>query len=88
MSAMGAGGGVAAPRPSGGGTRTTRAATRQARRLLPPLLARFGRLLRLWRRRMAEADELAALSPRELRDMDANRYEATHEARRPFWRPP
>ena len=47
---------------------------------------RFRRLMRLWRRRLAESNELRAMSDRELRDMNVNRYDVAHAVRRPFWR--
>ena len=47
---------------------------------------RVTRLLRLWRRRMAESDELRAMSDRELRDCGISRYEVEHEAKQAFWR--
>ena len=50
-------------------------------------LRRAAGLLRLWRRRIAESDELRTLSDRELRDFGINRYEAEYEARKAFWRP-
>ena len=50
-------------------------------------LRRAAGLLRLWRCRIAESDELRTLSDRELRDFGINRYEAEYEARKAFWRP-
>jgi uncharacterized protein YjiS (DUF1127 family) len=50
------------------------------------LLARTIALLRLWRRRMRESQELEALSDRELRDLGVTRYEVAQEARKAFWR--
>lgn len=47
---------------------------------------RIARLLRLWRRRMAESDELRAMSDRELRDFGISRYDVEHEAKKAFWR--
>lgn len=42
--------------------------------------------LRLFYRRMAESNELRALSDRELRDLGISRYDAEHAARAAFWR--
>jgi uncharacterized protein YjiS (DUF1127 family) len=47
---------------------------------------RVTRLLRLWRRRIAESNELMAMSDRELRDFGASRYDAEHEAKKAFWK--
>jgi uncharacterized protein YjiS (DUF1127 family) len=47
---------------------------------------RIARLLRLRRRRMAESDELRAMSDRELRDFGISRYDVEHEAKKAFWR--
>ncbi|TCH98433.1 DUF1127 domain-containing protein [Roseococcus sp. SYP-B2431] len=52
-----------------------------ARRALRRLLSR----LRRWRQQRLEAQELAALSDRELRDMGVTRYDARHEAREAYW---
>jgi uncharacterized protein YjiS (DUF1127 family) len=49
-------------------------------------LRRAAGLLRSWRRRIAESDELRTMSDRELRDFGINRYEAEYEARKAFWR--
>jgi uncharacterized protein YjiS (DUF1127 family) len=49
-------------------------------------VGRVTRLLRLWRRRMAESDELRAMSDRELRDFGMSRYDAEHEAKKAFWK--
>lgn len=43
-------------------------------------------LVRGWRRRANGRRELAALSDRCLRDIGLTRYDAAHEARKPFWR--
>lgn len=47
---------------------------------------RVKRLLRLWRRRLAESDALRTMSDRELRDFGITRYDAAHEAKKVFWR--
>jgi uncharacterized protein YjiS (DUF1127 family) len=47
---------------------------------------RVTRLLRLWRRRMAESDELRAMSDRELQDFGISRYDVEHEAKKAFLR--
>jgi len=39
-----------------------------------------------WRDRLRSRRELAAMSERELRDIGLTRYDARHEARKPFWR--
>ena len=44
------------------------------------------RLLRLWRSRMRESQELGLLSNRELRDMNVSRYDVAQAERKPFWR--
>jgi len=43
---------------------------------------------RLWlyRQMRRERAQLLALSDRELRDIGLSRYDALHEARKPFWR--
>ncbi|WP_240782558.1 DUF1127 domain-containing protein [Roseococcus sp. SYP-B2431] len=58
-----------------------RAMRMAARRALRRLLSR----LRRWRQQRLEAQELAALSDRELRDMGVTRYDARHEAREAYW---
>jgi uncharacterized protein YjiS (DUF1127 family) len=47
---------------------------------------RVARLLRLWRRRMTESNELWAMSDRELRDFGISRYDAEHEAKKAIWK--
>lgn len=59
--------------------RTLRVAIRRA-------IQRLTRLMRVWRRRLAESDELRAMPDRELRDMSVSRYDVAHALRRPFWR--
>jgi uncharacterized protein YjiS (DUF1127 family) len=49
-------------------------------------LRRGTRLLRLWCRRMAESNELMAMSDRELRDFGISRYDAEHAAKQAFWK--
>src|SRR3712207_4382367 len=46
---------------------------------------RATRLLRLWRRRMAESNELMTMSDHELRDFGISRYDAEHAAKQAFW---
>jgi uncharacterized protein YjiS (DUF1127 family) len=58
----------------------------RARVLLRRLVARVRHLLCLWRRSIAESDELRAMSDRELRDMGISRYDAEHAAKQAFWR--
>ncbi len=58
---------------------------RRHRIALPHPFAAMARLLRLWRRRLAESDELLAMSERELRDLGISRYDAEHAAKRAFW---
>jgi uncharacterized protein YjiS (DUF1127 family) len=50
------------------------------------IAAQVAGLLRIWRRRAVEGDELRRMSDRELRDLGISRYEAGLEARKPFWR--
>ena len=47
---------------------------------------RVTRLLRLWRRRIAESDELWTMSDRQLRDIGISRYDAEHAAKKAFWK--
>jgi len=54
--------------------------------ILRSAIERPGRLLRLWRTRIRESDELNQLSDRELRDFGVNRYEVEHATRKAFWR--
>lgn len=64
---------ICQPRPVGGASM----------RLSPPeLLALFNE----WRRRARGRRELAVLCDRCLRDIGVTRYDADHEARKPFWR--
>ena len=50
----------------------------------------FGRrlrhVLRLWRKRIRDRDELAAMSERDLRDARLSRADVAVEIRKPFWR--
>jgi uncharacterized protein YjiS (DUF1127 family) len=39
-----------------------------------------------WRRRLRERRELADMCERSLRDIGLSRYDALHEASKPFWR--
>jgi uncharacterized protein YjiS (DUF1127 family) len=43
-------------------------------------------LFKEWRRRARGRRELAALDERTLRDFGVSRYDAYHEASKPFWR--
>jgi uncharacterized protein YjiS (DUF1127 family) len=43
-------------------------------------------LLSIWRRRLRERRELAAMDDRGLRDIGLTRYDAYCEASKPFWR--
>jgi uncharacterized protein YjiS (DUF1127 family) len=43
-------------------------------------------MLRLWRRRIREREELAAMSERDLRDLRLSRSDVVVELRKPFWR--
>jgi uncharacterized protein YjiS (DUF1127 family) len=46
----------------------------------------FGRVLRLWRKRIRDREELAAMSERDLRDARLSRADVAMEIRKPFWR--
>jgi uncharacterized protein YjiS (DUF1127 family) len=50
------------------------------------VVARLGALLRLWRRRIRERDQLARLSERDLHDLGLSRGAVYAELRKPFWR--
>jgi uncharacterized protein YjiS (DUF1127 family) len=50
------------------------------------LFAELAGLIREWQRRARSRRELGALCDRCLRDIGATRYDAYHEARKPFWR--
>jgi uncharacterized protein YjiS (DUF1127 family) len=43
-------------------------------------------LFREWRRRARGRRELAELGEQALHDIGLNRYDAYHEAKKPFWR--
>ncbi len=45
------------------------------------------RVLRLWRSRIKERDELATLGERDMRDARISRADVLTEIRKPFWRP-
>ena len=45
------------------------------------------RLVRLWRRRIREREELSALDARMLRDIGVTPVEVEAEINKPFWRP-
>ncbi len=42
--------------------------------------------VKMWWRRMQDRRALATMSDQSLRDIDVTRYDAWHEARKPFWR--
>jgi uncharacterized protein YjiS (DUF1127 family) len=50
------------------------------------VVPRLGALLRLWRRRIRERDQLARLSERDLHDLGLSRGAVYAELRKPFWR--
>jgi len=64
----------------------TAARRTRARVVARRAVRRIARLLRLWRRRIAESHELRAMSDRELRDFGISRYDVEHEAKKAFWR--
>ncbi len=72
------------PRTKHAGPRELRA--RLLRVISRKVFTRVKRLLRLWRRRMAESDALRTMSDRELRDFGVTHYDAVHEAKKAFWR--
>ena len=47
---------------------------------------RFRHVLHLWRRRIRDREELAAMSERDLRDARLARADVAVEIRKPFWR--
>ncbi len=59
---------------------------RRPRIALPRPFGAIARLLKLWRRRIAESDELLAMSERELHDLGISRYDAAHAAKQAFWK--
>lgn len=52
----------------------------------PRVRARLRRALRRWRDRHDQRTTLAQLTDRELRDFGMSRWDAAHEAAKPFWR--
>jgi uncharacterized protein YjiS (DUF1127 family) len=46
----------------------------------------LGPVLRLWRRRIRDREDLAAMSERDLRDVRLSRADVVAELRKPFWR--
>ena len=46
----------------------------------------FGRVLRLWWKRIRDREELAAMSERDLRDARLSRADVAVEIGKPFWR--
>jgi len=59
---------------------------RKPRRRLAEMFGAVVALLRLWRRRARERQELARLDLRILRDIGITPYEADTECGKPFWR--
>jgi uncharacterized protein YjiS (DUF1127 family) len=49
-------------------------------------LHRFIVLLKIWRQRLRDRRELAAMDDRSLRDIGLTRYDVELELRKPFWR--
>jgi uncharacterized protein YjiS (DUF1127 family) len=43
-------------------------------------------LFKLWWRRARDREDLATMNDQSLRDIGITRYDAWHEARKPFWR--
>jgi uncharacterized protein YjiS (DUF1127 family) len=43
-------------------------------------------LVKTWWRRMQDRQTLATMDDQSLRDIGITRYDAWHEARKPFWR--
>ena len=43
-------------------------------------------LVKMWRRRMQDRRTLATINDQSLLDIGITRYDAWHEARKPFWR--
>ena len=54
-------------------------------RMLAELLRGIPALLREWRRRVRERQELAGLDTRALRDIGVTPSEVDHECAKPFW---
>lgn len=50
------------------------------------IVATFHDAVRLWRKRHEQRRTLARLTDRELRDFGISRWDAAHEAAKPFWR--
>jgi uncharacterized protein YjiS (DUF1127 family) len=50
------------------------------------LLPRLAAVLRVWRQRARERDQLARLSERDLHDLGLSRGTVYAELRKPFWR--
>jgi uncharacterized protein YjiS (DUF1127 family) len=51
-----------------------------------PLDLHIIRLVSVWIERERQRRRLAGLSDRSLKDIGISRYDALHEARKPFWR--
>lgn len=78
--------GDAPPRRTDIWAAASRLRARHLRIAMRRAVRRLTRLMRVWCRRLAESDELRAMSDRELRDMSVSRYDVAHALRRPFWR--
>jgi uncharacterized protein YjiS (DUF1127 family) len=50
------------------------------------MVQRVTRLIGIWHRRSSERQVLAAMSARALQDIGITRWDARHEANKPFWR--
>jgi uncharacterized protein YjiS (DUF1127 family) len=68
------------------GTNTIAARQRPCRYARPQARRDWIALFKKWRRRARGRRELAALGERALRDIGVSRYDAYHEASKPFWR--
>lgn len=76
----------AAPLPAAEDAAVHRPRARVLRIVARRAVGRVTHLLRLWHRRIAESDELWAMSDRELRDIGLSRYDAEHAARKALWK--
>jgi uncharacterized protein YjiS (DUF1127 family) len=50
------------------------------------VLARSAAIVRSWRDRARQRDQLQRLTDRDLRDIGISRLDAVAESRKPFWR--
>ena len=73
-------------RVGAGNTAARRPRVRALGILLRRTVRRVRRLLRSWRRRVVESNELRTMSDRELRDFGISRYDAEHAAKQAFWK--